>query len=223
MKGIAINLHQSGFAKHALSWLARFASLSGLTDVAASSAHAQAILLQFISAVGVHGNVTYTFSIILNSDTRANPGSITTLYYFNGLLTGEANAPTFSGIGGASYAISTSLLGINLPPGTVALGGDDPTMPTVSLAYNGASVSCSGQSSVNQGFLTLHSTNLVNGAGDFTPFASSTFNISSQANSGNQGEVSGPGSAVSTAATKPEPGTIPSPKSQFSLKLAVSA
>ncbi len=190
-----------------ISYLTRCASVAGLAAVAIGSAHAQAVMPQFISAVGAQGNVTYTYNIVLNTDTRVNPGSITTFYDFNGLLTGGVNDPTFAGIGGASYAISTQLLGIN-PPLTVAVGGDDPTVPNVSLTYNGTSISNTSPLAVNLGVLTLHSTNLLNGVGDFTPFASSTFKVSSGTPAGNQGQVSGPNSDISNSAATPEPGTF---------------
>lgn len=183
--------------------MSRTVALAALTVVGAGAAQAQSVTPVFISATGAAGNVTYTYQLFSTADTRTTPGDIFTFYDFNGLLNGGANSPAFvTGGGGTSYAISVQNTGLN-PPNTVALAGDSPSQPNVSLTYNGALFINTGPGSQFLGTLTLHSTNPVNGAGDFTPFASSETKNSNSSPAGNQGFVSGPNAAPST----PEPGT----------------
>lgn len=184
--------------------LSRTVGFAGLCAVVAGTAGAQSISPTFISATGAAGDVTYVYQLFLGSDTRISSGDLFTFYDFNGLLNGGANTPTFAGLGGASYAISTPLLGAN-PPSTVQVAGDDPTQPNVTLTYNGATLSNVGGSQ-NLGTLTLHSVNTVNSAGDFTAFAGNSIKVSNGSPAGNQGFVSGPNLRPASLAT-PEPGT----------------
>jgi hypothetical protein len=183
--------------------LSRTIALAALTVVGASAVNAQSITPVFISSTGAVGNVLYTYQIFSTADTRVTAGDIVTFYDFNGLLNGGANSPAFtSGGSGTSYAISVQNLGLN-PPGTVALAGDSPALPNVSLTYNGTTFINPGPGSQFLGTLTLHSSNVANGAGDFTPFAANTIKNSNNTPAGNQSFVTGPNAAVST----PEPGT----------------
>jgi hypothetical protein len=187
--------------------LPRTFALAGLAVVGAGAAYAQSITPVFISTTGAAGNVTYTYQLFSTADTKVAPGDVFTFYDFNGLLTGGTNTPTFvSGqlpAVGIAYTITTPLTGIN-PPGTVALAGDDPTLPNVSLTYSGTTFVNPGPGSQLLGTLTLHSLNPINGAGDFTPFAANTTKNSNSSPAGNQGFVSGPNTAPPPT---PEPGT----------------
>ena len=188
--------------------LARTAALAGLSVLAASAAHAQAVSPRFLSATGRPGNVSFNYQLFLGQDTRVTAGNMVTFYDFNGLLFDGANAPTFTGVGGASYALSMSLLGVD-PPGTAKLAGDDPTLPNVTLTYNGATLSNTTTAEQNLGILTLHSTNPMNMGGDFTPFAANSTKISNGFAAGNQSFVSGPNNAINASGTDtPEPGTL---------------
>ena len=183
--------------------LSRTVALAALTVVGVGAAQAQSVTPVFISAAGAPGNVTFTYQIFSTADTRVIAGNILTFYDFNGLLNGGANSPAFvSGGGGTSYSISVQNTGLN-PPGTVALTGDDPSQPNVSLTYNGTTNTNPGPGSQFLGTLTLHSTNVSNGAGDFTPFAANEIKNSNSSPAGNQSFVTGPNAAPTT----PEPGT----------------
>jgi len=180
--------------------LSRTAALAALTLIGATSAYAQATTPIYQGTTGAAGNVTYTYQLQLASDTRVQNGDKFTFYDFDGLLTGGANDPNFVGVGGASYLITTPLLGDN-PPGTLALAGDSPTLSNVSLTYNGPTIINNTAGTVVLGSLTIHSANTVNGAGDFTAFAANDTKDSNGSPAGNQGFVSGP-----NASTTPEPG-----------------
>ena len=187
--------------------LTRTAALVGLTVLGAGAVNAQAVTPHFLSAIGSSGNVTYTYQLFLDADTRVSSGNLFTFYDFNGLLTDAANAPTFTGMGGASYAISTPLVGID-PTSTTKLAGDDPTLPNVTLTYDGATVSNSGLLEQSLGTLTLHSTAGLNGSGQFTPFAANSTKVSNGQQAGNQSFVTGPNPTITvTVANTPEPGT----------------
>ena len=182
------------------------AALAGLSVLGAGAAHAQAISPRFLSAIGASGNVTYTYQLFLEADTRVSTGDLVTFYDFNGLQTDVAHAPTFTGVGGASYAVSTPFLGID-PASAAKLGGDDPNLPNVSLTYNGLTLSNATLVEQSLGLLTIHSANTVNGAGDYTPFAASSMNVSNGTIAGNQGFISGPNNAIRASdASTPEPG-----------------
>lgn len=186
--------------------LTRAAALVGLTVLGAGAANAQAVTPRFLSAIASSGSFTYTYQLFLGADTRVSSGNLFTFYDFNGLLTDTANAPTFTGVGGASYAISTPLVGID-PTSTTKLAGDDPTLPNVTLTYNGATLSNPTLLDQNLGALTIHSTNALNGAGDFTPFAANSTKVSNGLQAGNQSFVSGPNNTLTVAvADTPEPG-----------------
>lgn len=185
--------------------LPRTLALAGLAVVGAGAVHAQSVTPVFIAPTGgVAGDVTYTYQLFATADTKISVGDVVTFYDFNGLLTAGADAPTFTpGQAGISYAITTPLLGVN-PPGTAQLAGDNASQPNVTLTYNGSTFTNTGAGSQLLGTLVLHSANGINGAGDFTPFASNTTKNSNNTAAGNQGFVSGPN--VGPAAT-PEPGT----------------
>lgn len=183
--------------------LTRAVALGALTLLGAGVAHAQATTPLYINTTGSAGNFTYNYQLQLASDTRLQAGDVFTFYDFDGLLTGGANDPVFTTAGTASYSITTPLVGIN-PPNTVALAGDNPSLPNVSLTYNGATLTNSTASSIVIGTLSIHSANSVNLAGDFTPFAASETKNSNNSAAGNQGFVTGPNASVTT----PEPGTL---------------
>jgi hypothetical protein len=179
--------------------LSRTAALAGLAAISAGAVHAQSVTPEFISATGGSGDVTYTYELFATADTIVQSGDIFTMYDFTGLL-GGAQAPTFTpGQTGISYAVSVQNSGFN-PPDTVALGGDDPTIPNVSLTYNGTTFTNPGGGPQLLGTLVVQSTNTDQGT--FTAFASNTTKFTEGTPAGNQGYLDGPHPFVST----PEPG-----------------
>jgi len=195
--------------------VSRTATLAGLAAVSVGAVHAQSVTPVFISTSGGAGDVTYTYELFSTADTKVQSGDLYTMYDFNGLLgitpAGGGNytltgpdAPTFTpGQVGPDYSISVQNTGLN-PPNTSLLAGDDPNQPNVTLDYNGTTFINTGPGSQLLGTLVLHSVNAINGAGDFTPFASNTTKNSDGTPAGNQGFLAGPNNAVSGT---PEPGT----------------
>lgn len=186
--------------------LSRTSALAALTVVGAGAAYAQSITPVFIGTGGAAGNVTYTYGLFITADTRVQAGDLFTFYDFNGLLTGGGNNPVFTpDLGtspGIAYSISVQNSGLN-PPNTIAIGGDDPTLPNVSLTYTGTTYANTGAGSQHLGDLVIHSAFGPNLSGDFTPFAANTTKNSNNSAAGNQGQVTGPNAAPVT----PEPGT----------------
>jgi hypothetical protein len=182
--------------------LSRSAALVALSVVAAGAVNAQSITPVFLSATGVAGNVTYTYQLFSTADTRVVNGDLFTFYDFDGLLTGGANAPTFTpGQAGVSYAVSVQNLGLN-PPNAL-IPPDSNLLSNVSLTFNGGAPFVNpGPGSQLLGNVVLHSSN-VPVAGDFTPFAANTTKNSNSSPAGNQGFITGPNAAPVT----PEPGT----------------
>jgi hypothetical protein len=187
-------------------FLPRTIALAGLAVVGAGAVQAQSITPVFIGSTGVFGDVTYTYQLFSTADTKVQTGDLFTMYDFNGLLTTGAQAPVFTPSGtGPNYSISIQNLGIN-PPATSLLAPDDPTQPNVTLTYDGTSPFVNpGPGSQFLGTLVLQSTNSINGAGDFTPFASSTTKNSDSTPAGNQGFLAGPNLGPGQT---PEPGTL---------------
>jgi hypothetical protein len=186
--------------------LSRTIALTALTTVGAGAAYAQSITPVFVGTGGVAGNITYTYGLFITADTRTVPGDIFTFYDFNGLLTGGGNGPVFTPDLGTNpttaYNISVQNTGLN-PPNTVAIGGDDPGQPNVSLTNAGFTYTNPGGGPQHLGDLTIHSIFGPNLTGDFTPFAASFLKNSNSSPAGNQGQVTGPNAAPVT----PEPGT----------------
>jgi len=180
--------------------LSRTIALGALTLVGTGAAYAQATTPIYLGTTGVAGNVTYNYQLELASDTRTQAGDKFTFYDFDGLLTGGANDPSFVGVGGASYLITTPALGDD-PPGTLQLAGDSPGLLNVSLTYNGPTIVNNTAGTVVLGTLSIHSANTVNVAGDFTSFAASDTKNSNNTPAGNQGFVTGPNASLT-----PEPG-----------------
>jgi len=181
----------------------RTVALAGLAIVGAGAANAQGITVSFIGPVtGAPGDFSYNYQFFLQPQTKVQAGDVITFYDFNGLLTGGGHAPSFVGSLGATYSITTPLLGID-PPGTAKLAGDDPTLPNVSLTYTGPTISNLGNVSQGLGTVTIQSTNGPNVGGDFTPYAASSTNTANNSPAGNQSFVTGPNTPVVT----PEPGT----------------
>jgi hypothetical protein len=185
-------------------FLPRTIALAGLAVVGAGAVHAQSITPVFTGSSGSFGNVTYTYQLFSTADTKTVTGDLFTFYDYNGLLTTGANAPAFTPSGtGPNYSISIQNLGVN-PPGTALLAGDDPTVPNVTLTYDGTSPFINpGPGSQFLGTLVLHSINSLNGAGDFTPFAANSTKNSNSTAAGNQGFISGPNLGPGQT---PEPG-----------------
>lgn len=182
--------------------LSRTLALSALAVVGAVAANAQSITPVFISATGAAGNVTYTYGIFSTADTKTVAGDLLTFYDVNGLLTGGGNDPTFTpGQAGPNYSLSIQNTGIN-PPNTIAIGGDDPTIPNITLTYTGTTFINPGPGSQNLGTFVFHSTQLP--GGDFLPFAANETKNSNNSAAGNQGQVTGPNIAPPGT---PEPGT----------------
>ena len=184
--------------------LSHTVALASLFIAGVGAVNAQDISPVISSHSGSPGDVTYVYNVFLGLDTRVSPGEQITFYDYNGLLTGGADTPTFSGLGGASYTITTPLLGAN-PPNTTQLAGDDPTLQNVTLTYNGVTLANGTATQELLGTLTLHSANAENTVGDFTAFAANSIKDSNGTPSGNQAFVFGPN--LGPAATTPEPGT----------------
>lgn len=171
--------------------------------VGAGAVHAQSITPVFTSISGAAGNFTYQYTLFSTADTRVSTGDLFTFYDFDGLLNGGANTPSFApGQAGVNYSVSVQNSGLN-PPNAL-IPPDNNALPNVTLTYNGTTSPFinPGPGSQNLGILTLHSTNGVNVAGDFTPFAANSIKNSNGSPAGNQGFVTGPNAAPTT----PEPG-----------------
>lgn len=184
--------------------LSRTIALSALAAVGAVAVNAQSITPVFISATGAAGNVTYTYQIFSTADTKTQAGDLFTFYDVNGLLQTVGNTPVFTpGQVGPNYSISIQNSGLNPPNTTISgFGGDDPSLPNITLTYTGTTFINPGPGSQNLGTLTFHSLFLP--GGDFTPFAANSTKNSNGSGAGNQGQVTGPN--VAPPGT-PEPGT----------------
>lgn len=172
------------------------------------TAQAQSISPVFIGTGGSAGQVTYTYQLFATADTRVQAGDVFTFYDFTGLLSGGVNAPVFTpGQAGPAFSISIQNVGI-APPNTIALAGDDPTVPNVSLTYTGTTFINPGPGSQLLGNIVLTSALSPNLSGDSMSYAASTTKNSNSTPAGNQGFVTGPSAQVGTSAAAPEPTTF---------------
>ena len=151
------------------------------------SGSAQAGLLPVSAIVTQTGsNYTYSYGVVLTSDSVLKTGDYFTIYDFQGLLPGANTQP-------AGFTLSSSNVGPT-PTGTVPT--DNPAIPNVTWTWTGATTVL-GQ--VGLGIFTLQSTLGTTTTGSFT--------------ASTQRQIDGVTDANITSTTVPVPSSVPEPAS----------
>ena len=158
-----------------------------LSSVAVQSARGQAVSPDFLGVVNNgNGTFTYQYNVLLSNNTTLNTGNQFVLYDFHGLTSSVFTDSAVAGL----FVPTMSLIG-PMPPGSLLLGADTPSVFNVVLTYSGGPASNNTGADINLGRLDIVSTQPLDAA-PLIAFAANSFNADNGAPAGNQSFVRGP-------------------------------